>query len=126
MKIKLHLIFEELFQVSLITYLILLFAETIKEGFVSYFFNVHLLLGVVVVSGIGLILTLHERTMRRNSENMSLNDWQYLIILSIAGGLFVYFKTEILGTIAYIITLFTMIVIFLLSYLIMTETKNPS
>jgi hypothetical protein len=46
----------ELFQTSLVTYLILVVAETLKEGFVSNFFNMNYLLGVVLTSGTAMVL----------------------------------------------------------------------
>jgi hypothetical protein len=53
MKIILKIICQEVFQVSLGGYLILLVAETIRSGFVSNFFDLNILLVVILVSGIG-------------------------------------------------------------------------
>jgi hypothetical protein len=47
----------EIFQVALVTYLLLTLAETLKEGFVSNFFNMNYLLLVVFVTGLAMVLT---------------------------------------------------------------------
>jgi hypothetical protein len=51
----------EFFQVFLVTYLLLTLAETFREGFVSNFFNINYLLGVVLVSGVAMVLTETEQ-----------------------------------------------------------------
>jgi hypothetical protein len=52
-----NVVAKEFFQVSLVTYLLLTLAETLKEGFVSNFFNMNYLLVVVLVTGVGMVLT---------------------------------------------------------------------
>jgi hypothetical protein len=46
----------EFFQNALVAYLLLVVAETLKEGVVSNFFNLNWLLGVVLVSGVVMVL----------------------------------------------------------------------
>lgn len=48
---------QEVFQASLVTYLLLTLAETFREGFVSNFFNMNYLLLVVLVIGVAMVLT---------------------------------------------------------------------
>lgn len=52
-----NIIGKEFFQVALVTYLLLTLAETLREGFVSNFFNMNYLLLVVLVSGVAMVLT---------------------------------------------------------------------
>lgn len=47
-----QIIVRELFVVSLLTYLLFSLIDDISRGFISDFFNLHILLGIVVVSGI--------------------------------------------------------------------------
>ena len=123
MKLKYSIIAEEFFQISLITYLILLLAETIKEGFVSYFLDLNIILGVVIISGLCMILTHDdERHLKKEGKKkLSSRDFEFFFIMSVAGALLIYYKTEELGTISLILTAFTAVIIFLLSYLIMTD-----
>lgn len=140
----------EIFQVSLVTYLILLIAETIKPGIVTYFFNLNILLVFVVSSGIIMVLTHYEEKNRSFSQIKDWNwktmmqyvhqkekeeeekhketkirkwDWYYIFGVSLGGGLLVNYKISDLGGISLIITFATMIIIALLSYLIFTEKE---
>lgn len=67
---------EELFQVSIVLYLILLLAETVKAGFVSNFFNLNILLWIVLISGVGMILTGVEKS---NSKTLTDRTWGYFL-----------------------------------------------
>jgi hypothetical protein len=52
-----YIVAREFFQVSLVTYLLLTLAETLKTGFVSNFFNLNYLLIIVLVTGVAMVLT---------------------------------------------------------------------
>lgn len=140
----LNIITKEIFQVSLITYLILLLAETVQEGFVSYFFNLNILLALVLVSGIIMTIThfeeiesllpnasylnwdyilhaLNRNEKKSKQERLSQWEWIYILVISIASGLLVNYKTLDLEAISIYITIATMIIVALLSYLILTE-----
>jgi hypothetical protein len=54
---KLKIFITEFFQVSLVTYLVLLLLETVSPGYVSNVFNLNILLGVVLVSGILMVIS---------------------------------------------------------------------
>lgn len=129
-KLTLAILSQELFQFSLVTYLILLLAETIKEGFVSYFFNLNILLGVVLVSGVVMVLTHDERieklTKLTEKPKEKLSDWDYYYIggITLGGALLVYYKTQDLGNISLLLTIITAVIIALLSYLIMTDRND--
>jgi hypothetical protein len=124
-KAKIGIIAEELFQFSLITYLILLLAETVKEGFVTFFFDLNYLLVVVLVSGILMALLAPEMSDRTLRKPEKLNA-TWVIIFSIGGGLLVYYKTQELGNISLLISGITTIIIFLLSILIYTDDENTA
>ncbi|MBW3538351.1 hypothetical protein KY386_02570 [Candidatus Parcubacteria bacterium] len=59
MKARLYanIVAREFFQTALVTYLLLTLAETLREGFVSNFFNMNYLLLVVLVTGVVMVLT---------------------------------------------------------------------
>jgi len=138
MKDNLQTISSEVFQYSLVFYLGLLIAETIKKGLVSEVFNLNILLGVVLVSGIikvltydpdvenigtykGLIAFFRNPTLPK--KHITSNDKTYIFVISFAGAALVYYKTQELGGISLILTLLTFIIIMLLSYLIYTEEE---
>lgn len=120
-----HLVAEEFFQYSLITYLILLFAETIKEGFVSFFFDLNILLVVVLLSGVIMVLTHHEELERlRKPHKITGADIQNIFLFASGGALLVYYKTFELGNIAFVIAGLTAAIIGLLSYLLLSEDSR--
>jgi hypothetical protein len=69
----------EFFQVFLVTYLLLTLAETFREGFVSNFFNINYLLAVVLISGVAMVLTESELTVKKFRKRVS----KAVIILTI-------------------------------------------
>jgi hypothetical protein len=114
-KLKLHLIAEELFQFLLVTYLVLLLIETIQEGFVSYFFNFHLLLVAIILNGSIIVLTYDEKLTSPQKTN-KLNK-VYVSLLIIGGALLVYLKTTMLDAAAIVFALLTGILLLFLSFL---------
>lgn len=194
-KEMLNIILTELFQISLITYLILLITETVKSSFVSEVFNLNILLGVVLISGIGKVLTEVENDNSVNTftervwklffkkvntrrtapvwqgllkeikvKKLISEDWSELykdwykdqrkhywsfmetdlkfffkdlkksklkesefyftLILSLGGGLLVYYKTQDLGGISLLISAITFLIIGLMSFLIFTDSLD--
>jgi hypothetical protein len=121
---KIHLLAEEFFQYSLITYLILLLAETIKEGFVSFFFNLNILLIVVLASGVIMVLTHNEHLEpERTKHKIKTADVEYTILLATGGAFLVWYKTQDLGIISFVIAGLTAMIILLLSFLLLTDNS---
>ncbi|MGH7204035.1 MAG: hypothetical protein ACREHC_06345 [Candidatus Levyibacteriota bacterium] len=124
-KIKLHVVSEQFFQYSLMTYLLLLLTETIKEGLVSFFFNLNILLGVVVLSGIVMITTHNEKydvqIQTKKKPKILWWDILYTILLAFGGAVLVFIKTHDLGSLSLFISLLTGGIIVLLSILVLTE-----
>lgn len=136
----LHTIMREFFQISLITYLILLLAEKFQTGFVSNYFNLSILLVAMLISGMGMVATsydkketgkfdlnwknvLHFAKNGGKKYNTKLEKWHkyYILLASVGGGILVYYKTIDMGGVSIIFSLTTMVIISLLSYLILSE-----
>jgi hypothetical protein len=126
-KVRIHFISKEVFQFSLITYLILLLAETIKQGLVSFFFNLNILLIVVLFSGVVMVLTHNEKLdevlKTEEKHKIKTSDVEYIIILAAGGALLVWYKTQDLGILSIIISVLTAIIIVLLSLLVLTDKQ---
>ena len=99
-----HIISQAVFTYSLLTYIILLLTENLRDGFVSYFFNLHMLLVLIVLSGIGLLLTpqikidtypFHKKEAIRYTI--------FSIFLAFGGSLLVIAGTQALGGTSFII-----------------------
>jgi hypothetical protein len=136
MKNKIHIIVSELFHIALITYLCLLTIETIKEGYISYFFNLNWLLGLILCSGIIMVLTesapytyrrklLHPFVAYVKPDNRGKErNWYFNLMMSLLGGLFVYYKTQALGNISLFISSITTIIILFLTYVMFNEKEK--
>ena len=138
LKSNIGIVFSELFQVSLVTYLILLIMESLDKGFISNVINLNIPLGIVLISGIIKILPITEKKIRsqwdiidlkfydlrsqlRISKTYSENDFYFVLLIAFGGGLLILYKTYELGTISFFITGLSIIIIILLSYLIFSD-----
>lgn len=126
-KVRTHFISKEIFQYSLITYLILLLAETFKQGIVSFFINLNYLLFVVLLSMVAMVLTQNEKLdevlIPKEHYKLKTSDVEFIIVLAAGGALLVWFKTQDLGILSLIISVLTAILIVHLSLLVLTEKE---
>lgn len=124
-KVRIAIIVGELFQVSLLMYLVLVLAETVKGGFVSSYFNLNYLLGVVLISGVLMVLTSDwYKGLKSEKKEITEKDVYYIFTVSIGAMVIVYYKTQELGKISIAITAISGLIIFLLSLLIFSEDNN--
>lgn len=123
-KTKIHLITEEFFQFSLLTYLILLLLEALQEGFVSFFFDLNSLLCVVLLSGLVMVLTSTEQTKTSITfHKIRVSDIVLLFFLASISGIFIFYKTFMFGLLGIVITVVIVFIIILLSLLLLKEQK---
>jgi len=113
----------ELFSTLLVTFLLLLLAETVWEGSVSAYMDTNYLLVIVIVSGALSVLTRKEE---EKVEKVELTRKVYLYIgtLGIAGTLIVWYKIQDIGGLAYLISIIAGVLIIMLSLLLFEEDEN--
>ena len=139
MKSNIGIVATELFQVSLVAYLILLLLESISPGFVSDFFNLSFLLWAVILSGIVMVLPFSEKKWKsevsmlefllhsafaswdKGAAKKSRFEWMFVFVVRYTCGLLVYYKTSELGAVSIILSFVTGIIIWLLSNVILDE-----
>lgn len=121
LKYKFNIISQEVFQFSLIAYIILILIEMLKEGFVSSFLNINILLGIVLISGLIMVITHNENDT--TVYRVTGEDIQNGIILSIALGFGVYFMTKQLGIVSIVVASLVGIVLFLMTILFYLDQK---
>ena len=119
MKQRLYIIFHEVFQYSLITYLVLTLIESMKEGFVSNFFNSNILLIPLLISGILMAYLRHANVPSDTQSKITNEDVQNILIFAISGTILVYFKIQDMGTISLYIAIAAGIIILLVSILLL-------
>ncbi len=139
-KSPLGIIFTELFTVTLIVYLICLLLENLRDGYVSKFFDINILLLVLLVSGIIMISPLGYKrqitmwdtidskftflTSLLEKTGITENDFYYILLLGAGSGFLIYFNAHYLGLVAIIIAGLSTLTISLLSYLMFVEQDS--
>ena len=107
-----HVIYEtmrgtiaDIFFVALFFYFTLLCLESVKKGYVSFFFNPNYLLLITAVSGILYALTGGEERGVSAKERITTVDATIMAVLGILGALIIWYKTSGLGTISYFLSI---------------------
>ena|SRR5256885_6227406 len=117
-KFKIHIISHEIFQFSLVTYLILLLTEALQQGFVSYFFDLNILLGIVFVSGIIMLLTYKKEFDRStNRKKITKKDIFWSVCFALIGSFIVFYKTFYLGSISLLVACIAGVIIIIFALL---------
>lgn len=113
-------IVSDIFQVSLISYLVLLLIEEFASGFATNFLNINWLLGIIVVSGVLTIIFYQED---KQQETRQVKWWDYLLIvlLGISAGIIIFWQMQDLEWIAIVISIFSGLIIILISYFLINE-----
>ncbi|MEK7570956.1 MAG: hypothetical protein AAB553_01665 [Patescibacteria group bacterium] len=118
-KLSLHIISREVFLYSLLTYLILLIAETLKKDIVNFFFNLNILLVIVLLGGFLSVCTHHEFVDSEKKSGILLKITSIFIVLFC--GFFVFLMTQQLGEVGLIITGIMVLIVVVLSILVNLE-----
>lgn len=113
----------ELFSTLLVTFLLLLLAETIWSGSVSAHLNINYLLVIVIISGAISILTRKEE-QKVEKVKITKKDYLYIGALGIAGSLIIWYKIKDIGNLAYLISIVAGALIILLSLLLFKEDEK--
>ena len=113
---------QEFFTVILVTYLLLLLLEEIKEGFVSNFLNLNIILGITLISGI--ITVFGGESKKKEIEHFEKKDYMWVFALGVVGAALIFYKTRNLGTLSYLISAISGILIILLSVLILEDNSS--
>ena len=115
---------QELFSTLLISYLMLLLIENIWETSVSAHLNLNQLLTLTIASGvISVLTTREENTINSETSQITVKDYVFILLAGLAGAVIIWYKTQEIGAISYIISILSGILIILLSLLVMEEDE---
>ena len=110
-----------LFQVLLVTYLVLLLAEELWAGVVSNYLNLNYMLALVIILG---ILDVFSEPQIKKQKKATKKDYLFIIILAISGFLIIKLKTSSLGWLSWAISIIAGVLIALLSILVLEDNDN--
>src|SRR3989344_383387 len=116
MKIKGHNaeLVNHIFQILLVTYLVLLLVEQVWPGVVSVYLNLNYFLVFVILSGIFDVFSEHEKKVEQEAN---WKDYFFVFVLGILGFTIIKYKTLELGWLSWVISIIAGILIILLSIL---------
>lgn len=109
-----------LFQILLVTYLIILLIEQLIPGYVSTYLNLNYFLVLVIIAGIVDIFSEHSIITKPATRK----DFIFVYVLGILGFAIIKFKTADLGFLSWVISLMAGVLIVLLSTLILKEDSE--
>jgi hypothetical protein len=115
LKPKLYVIAVGIFQFAAVTFLILTAAELVKEGFVTYFFDITFVLWILIASGIASLL-LYTKEPLLQPQTRKHYEFQDCFLIALVTGSIVYFTLESLGTLRIILTVGYVLVVLLFSF----------
>src|SRR5688500_665350 len=140
MKSKFGIIIQELFQVSLATYLFLIVLETFRSGYVSNFFNPNYLLVVVLITGIFTVLPIsHKKNLDQwdlidmelesllkqiKAKGITENNFYFILVLSIGGGIICFMEIRDIEIFALPLSIIASLLIFLLIFYFFIDPEN--
>lgn len=112
----------ELFSTLLVTYLMLLLIENIWETSVSAHLNLNDLLIVTILSGVIAVLTTREEDMPDpEAVGTTITDYLFILLAGLAGTIIIWYKTQDIGNISYIISIISGILIVILSLIVLED-----
>jgi hypothetical protein len=115
----------ELFSTLLVTYLILLLIENIWETSVSAHLNLNYMLIITILSGVITALTTKEEDVPEpESVKTTTTEYLFILLAGLAGAVIIWYKTQEIGKISYIISILSGILIVMLSIIVMEEDET--
>lgn len=109
---------QEVFLILLMTFLLLILAETIFEGSVSHYINLDYLLIIVIVVGVAAVLTTPSKAEGTKGQHLTAKGIFIIICAGIGGAAIIWYKTQEIGWLSYVISAVSGGLIVLLSMLI--------
>lgn len=122
-------IVKEVFQISLISYLVFYLIEDFKPGFITNYFNLNIILILTIISGIITVLfegkessfeTGHEEKVPEEKKIKKI-DYLFIVVLGVVAAIIIFFKIKSLGWLAPIISIISGIIIILISILLLWD-----
>lgn len=109
---------QDFFSILLITFLLLILLETVFEGSVSSHINLNHLLIIVIAVGVAAVLTMPHKAERVKGERLTTRGIFMIICVGVGGAAIIWYKTQEIGWLSYVISAVSGGLIVLLSMLI--------
>lgn len=110
-------VIQELFVILLVTYLLLLLMETLWKESASSYLNLNHLLITVIITGVISVLTRHDAKPMAK-EHLGKKGVIFIITIGLVGAIIIWYKTQEIGWLSYLISTVSGSIIVLLLALI--------
>ncbi|MFA4930479.1 MAG: hypothetical protein WC570_01260 [Patescibacteria group bacterium] len=115
----------EIFKVALVTYLLLYLLNDTFPGFVTDNLRIIPLLWITLITGMLSIWIGPEKSTDNSSvQQIRFKEYIFISVLSLASIAFIYYRIQAVGKLAYMISILSGLIIFLLSILLINEQNN--
>lgn len=112
----------EIFQVSLIAYLVFYLIEDLKAGFITDYFNLNILLILTILSGVLTVLFKKEGAEKKEEVvKIRKKDYIFVVILGIVTTGLIYYRIRETGWLAPVISIISGVIIILMSILLLWD-----
>ena len=109
----------KIFSILLIVYLALLLIEQFFENPFKQFFNLNVVLIMLIVSGSLYAIFIKEKEIKQREYGIKRKDILFVILLGIIGSVLIWIKTKEYGLISYYISIISGFLIIILSYCVL-------
>jgi hypothetical protein len=115
---KINILFNEAFQAIIVCYTLLLCGETIQPGLISNIVNLNQVLLISILFGLLAILTSDHAYVTEKSSPGKITEveWYARYLISIIGGLIVYYESLDIGGISIVTGIIAGVVVFILTF----------
>lgn len=118
-------IIKELFKVSLISYFTFYLINDLAPGFVSRYFNLNIILVIVVISGIVTILGGKEEEVKKEKQRTQIYDYVLILIAGLITTILIFIGIKDMGKMAYLVSIVAGGIVIIVSILLFNEpTKD--
>ena len=111
----------KIFSILLIAYLILLFIEQFFKNPFKHFFNINVVLTMLIISGSFYVISNREKEIEHQEYEIKRKDILFIIFLGIIGSVLIWIRTREFGPISYYISIASGFFIIILLYYVLKE-----
>lgn len=120
-------VLNEIFMVSLITYVALYLIDSLMSAFVTKQFNMDIVLWIVIASGTFSMVLGPKRGEHEQSHQSKMITWKavvYVIGLGVIAGVVMYAKTKTLGRMGLLVSVVSALLVILLSFVLLFDSQD--
>lgn len=118
---------QQIFEISLLSYLLFYLLDDLFNSLISNYFNLNILLIVVIISGILLnIPALSPQKKEKKVKPIGIKDYLFIFLLGIIAGGIIFYKISLDSWLRLTISIISGFIIILISILLLNENNQEN